>query len=225
MASKRDIGAGAGKTKGGASKAPKAGGAGRDGIGGRPQVANLVYEALETELGGVEIYRTALECVRNEDLREEWTKYLAQTEEHVVVLTRACVELGLDPDRDTPGRQVVRHVGKSLVKAMQLALGSCPPEAAEIVAAECVVQAETKDHANWSLIGEVGKELSGHDAEVLRGAYESCEDEEDEHLYHSQGWMRELAMQSLGLQAELPPPEEERDVHTAAEAAEARAGR
>ncbi len=222
MARKQDMNAGAGKNKGGANKAPRAGG---DGIGGRPRVAELVYEALETELGGVMVYRTALECVRNEDLREEWTKYLEQTEEHVAVLTRACVELGLDPDRDTPGRQVVRHIGKSLVKAMQLALGSASPQAAEIVAAECVVHAETKDHANWELIGKVGKELSGHDAEVLLAAYESCEDEEDEHLYHSQGWMRELAIASLGLAAELPPPEEEQDVHTAAEAAEARAGR
>ena len=31
-------------------------------------------------------------------------------------------ELGLDPEADTPGRDVVRHVGKSLVKAMEMAL-------------------------------------------------------------------------------------------------------
>src|SRR5688500_4206268 len=70
------------------------------------RVVDLVYEALETELGGVEVYRTALECVRNEDLREEWTKYLEETEGHVRVMTQVCLELGLDPDRDTPGRQV-----------------------------------------------------------------------------------------------------------------------
>ena len=43
-----------------------------------PQAANLtpqadlLYQALETELGGVEIYTTALTCVQNDDLREEW---------------------------------------------------------------------------------------------------------------------------------------------------------
>ena len=189
------------------------------------RVVEFVYEALETELGGVEVYRTALECVRNADLREEWTKYLAETEEHVRVMTQVCVDLGLDPDRDTPGRQVVRHVGKSLVKAMQLALGSGTPEAAEIVAAECVVQAETKDHANWELMGKVGKEGSGPEADVLLAAYAQCEDEEDEHLYHSQGWMRELSIAALGFEAQLPPPEEEEDVHTMAEAAEAKQGR
>ena len=37
------------------------------------QVKELLYQMLETELGGVEVYTTALECVSNEDLEEEWT--------------------------------------------------------------------------------------------------------------------------------------------------------
>ena len=36
-----------------------------------------------------------------------------------------------------------------------MALDAGKPEAAEIVAAECVVHAETKDHLNWELIGEL----------------------------------------------------------------------
>ena len=44
------------------------------------------------------------------------------------------------------------------------------------------------------------------------------EDEEDEHLYHTKGWCRELWLKSLGLPAELPPPEEKRDVKSAMEA-------
>ena len=35
------------------------------------------------------------------------------------------------------------------------------PDAAQIVAAECVVDAETKDHQNWELIGELSKKLGG----------------------------------------------------------------
>ena len=38
------------------------------------------------------------------------------------------------------------------------------PAAAQIVAAECVVLAETKDHLDWELLGEVAKELSGRGA-------------------------------------------------------------
>lgn len=187
------------------------------------QLQELIWQALETELGGVEIYRTALQCVQDAELREEWEKYLAQTEEHVVALQEVCAELGLDPDRDTPGRQVVRHIGKSLVQAMHMAKGSDQPAAAELVAAECVTLAETKDHLNWSLIGQLVEHVGL--GSRLAEAYEAIEDQEDEHLYHSQGWTRELWLQSLGQPAQLPPPEEEQDVHSAAEAARAKEGR
>ena len=31
-------------------------------------------------------------------------------------------KLGLDPEEETPGRQVVRHIGESLVQAMEMAV-------------------------------------------------------------------------------------------------------
>ncbi|MDQ5857963.1 MAG: hypothetical protein M3542_06760, partial [Acidobacteriota bacterium] len=109
----------------------------------------LLYQMLETELGGVQVYRTAVRCAQNDDLKKEWKKYLDQTENHVKVVKGMFSELGLDPETQTPGRQVVHHIGASLVKAMEMALASGPPEAAQLVATECVVLAETKDHHNW----------------------------------------------------------------------------
>jgi hypothetical protein len=53
---------------------------------------------------------------------------------------------------------------------------------------------------------------------------EACaqvEDEEDEHLYHSKGWCRELWIQSLGMEAVLPPPEEKQNVKSEIEAGRA----
>ena len=85
--------------------------------------------------------------------------------------------------------------------------------------------AEIKDHANWELIGEVGQELSGDRARVLQGAYERVEEEEDEHLYHTQGWARELWLESLGLTAVLAPPEEQKKVKTAIGASRAKQSR
>ena len=38
-------------------------------------VAELLYQALETEKGGVQIYSTALRCTVNEDLKKEWSKF------------------------------------------------------------------------------------------------------------------------------------------------------
>jgi len=54
---------------------------------------------------------------------------------------------------------------------------------------------------------------------TLKEACTIIEDQEDEHFCHSAGWSRELWMDSLGLPAVLPPPEEEKDVKTAADAA------
>jgi ferritin-like metal-binding protein YciE len=189
------------------------------------QVNELLYQALETELGGVQVYTTAISCAVNEDLKKEWEEYLEQTTKHVQVLEGVFESLGLDKTAETPGRQVVRHIGESLVKAMEMAKANGEPKAAELVAAECVVNAETKDHMNWELIGELGDKLKGDTAKVLKAAHEEVEDEEDEHLYHTTGWTRELWIDSLGMPAVLPPPEEEKKVKTAIGAARAKHAR
>jgi rubrerythrin len=185
----------------------------------------LLYQALETELGGVQVYTKAVECADNEDLKKEWEKYLEQTTRHVEILQGVFDELGLDQNAETPGRAVVRHIGESLVMAMKMAKDSGDPKAVEIVAAECVVHAETKDHMNWELIGELAKKSTGEEGKVLKAAHEEVEEEEDEHLYHTTGWTRELWIDSLGMPAVLPPPEEEKDVKTAIGAARAKNAR
>jgi hypothetical protein len=111
--------------------------------------------------------------------------------------------------------------GPSLVEAMKLALEAGEPAAAELVACECVVIAETKDHADWELLAKCAEHLTGEAGKALRGACETIEDQEDEHLYHTKGWCRELWLQSLGLKAVLPPPEERQHVKTAIGAARA----
>lgn len=189
------------------------------------QLNELLYQALETELGGVQVYTTALGCAVNKDLKKEWQEYLDQTKHHVEVVQGVFKKLGLDPETETPGRKVVRHIGESLVKAMEMAKSAGKPEAAQLVAAECVVLAETKDHLNWELIGEVAKKVKGEDGKALKEAHDEVEDEEDEHVYHTTGWTRELWIDSLGMPAVLPPPEEEKDVKTAIGAARAKQAR
>lgn len=189
------------------------------------QLHELLYQALETELGGVQVYQTALRCALNDELKEEWEEYLEQTQNHVQVVQGVFDALGLDPKTQTPGRQVVHHIGSSLVKAMEMALSAGEPEAAQLVAAECVVLAETKDHLNWELIGEAAKKAKGEVAKALKEAHEEVEDEEDEHLYHTTGWTRELWIESLGMPAVLPPPEEVKEVETAIGAARAKQAR
>ena len=186
------------------------------------QLHELLYQALETELGGVQIYEAAIQSAKDDDLREEWEKYHRQTKRHVELVEGALTTFGLDPSVETPGRRAVRHIGVSLVEVMQMALDEGPPEAAQLLAAECVTLAETKDHLNWELIGEVVKHLKGEPGKVLRAAFAEVEEQEDEHLYHTTGWTRELWIDSLGMPAVLPPPEEQKDVKTAIGAARAK---
>ena len=189
------------------------------------QVDELLYQALETELGGVKIYQKAISCAVNDDLREEWEKYLSETENHVRIVEDIFAQLSMDTSTETPGRGVVRHKGDSLLKAMDLASESGDAVGAQLVAAECVVEAETKDHANWELIGRVAEKATGDKKTVLTEAYEQVEEEEDMHLYHTMGWARELWIESLGMPAVLPPPEEEKKVVTAIGASRAEQSR
>lgn len=189
------------------------------------QLTELLLQALETERGGIQIYTAAIKAAQNEDLKEEWQEYLDETRTHEEVLIRVFGELGLDTEQQSPGRSVVAHQGKSLVAAIKLAMDTADPAAAELVAAECVVLAETKDHQNWELIGHVAKHATGGEAKVLKTAFDAVEKDEDHHLYHTKGWCRELWIQSLGFPAVLPPPEEVKQVETAIGASRAEQAR
>lgn len=189
------------------------------------QLNELMYQALETEIGGQLVYESAIASAQNDDLKEEWTKYLDETRMHETILRETFGRIGLDPEQESPGREVLRFKAQGLVESMAMALKSGGPIAGQLVAAECVVEAETKDHQNWELIGEASKALDGEWAAALSEAYGKVEEEEDQHLYHTMGWARELWIESLGMPAVLPPPEEEKQVKSAIGAARAKQSR
>lgn len=179
------------------------------------QLKDLLLQMMETELGGEQVYRAAIDCATNEDLKKEWEGYLDETLSHQNVVRTTCENLGIDPEEVVPSRLVVKHIGDSLVKAIELARQAGNPAQAQLVACECVVHAETKDHANWELLGKVAEVATGDVGRALKDAHERVEKDEDHHLYHTKGWCRELWIASLGMPAVLPPPEEVKQVETA----------
>ena len=189
------------------------------------QIQELLYQSLEVEIGGQRVYETAISCAQNDDLKEEWSKYLDETRTHEEILRSTFGAIGLDPEVETPGRAVVQFKAQSLVRSMEMARSEGGGAAAQLVAAECVVEAETKDHQDWELIGRVAEKATGAMARALREAHDQVEEQEDQHLYHTMGWARELWIESLGLPAVLPPPEEEKKVTTAIGAARAEQAR
>jgi hypothetical protein len=185
------------------------------------QLKGLLLQSLEHERGGVKVYETAIRCAVSAELKHEWSEYLDQTRNHVQILERVLRKFEIDVEEHSPGRSIVRSLGNEFVAAMEEAKSSETPEGAQLVACECIVLAETKDHLNWELLGKCAAKLQGAQKKILEEACELVEEQEDEHLYHSKGYWRELWIDSLGLPAMLPPPEEQRHVKSAISAAQA----
>ena len=93
------------------------------------------------------------------------------------------------------------------------------PAAAQLVACECVVLAETKDHADWELLGKCAEKLCGEQRKRSRKRARKSRIKRTSTFITRKGWCRELWLDSLGLQAVLPPPEEQKHVKTAIGAA------
>ena len=158
----------------------------------RGQFMELLLQMLETEQGGVKVYETSLRCVVNEQLRQEWDTYLAETIQHVEIVTELIEYFGGNAATETPGRLVVRQIGESLVKAMEVALNAEGlHEAAELVAAECVMHAETMVNRNWVLLREPGRRLRGFDAQAVEDALLEVQGQE-KRLDRSTKWCRVL---------------------------------
>lgn len=180
----------------------------------RSNLEELLYQAMETELGGEKLYKAAIESAVNSDLKQEWQKYLEETLTHQEILERVFEAAGLDIDTESPGRLVVRQKGEALVSAVKAARKSGDPKVGELVAAESIVEAESKDHQNWELLGRMVEHVDGDLESTLREAYEEVSEQEAHHLFHTMGWARELWLDYLGVPAALPPPEEEKQVET-----------
>lgn len=186
-----------------------------------PHLKELLLQSLEHERAGVDVYETAIRCAVSEDLKHQWSQYLEQTHSHVEILQGVLRKLEIDAEQQSPGRGIVRSLGNALVMAMETAKAAGDPAAAQIVACECIVLAETKDHMNWELLTKCAEQLGGKHKQALQEACEIVEEQEDEHLYHSRGYCRELWLDALGLPAILPPPEEMQHVRSAISAAQA----
>src|SRR5689334_7343558 len=103
----------------------------------QPALEKLLYQMLETEMGGVEVYTAALSCCsENQDLKQEFEGYLTETKRHVRVVRTLLDNFGLDPDAEVPARRPVRMTGQALVKVMKDAQANLEPADAQLVATE-----------------------------------------------------------------------------------------
>jgi hypothetical protein len=88
----------------------------------------------------------------------------------------------MDPVYVSPAAKVAEQKATALQNTMMSANG-LPNQAVEINAIANIVLAETKDHADWELLGKIARQSDDDKIrDVLKPAVVEVEPEEDEHL-------------------------------------------
>lgn len=168
------------------------------------QVDDLLLQALAQERAAVRVYQAALRCAVHPDLRDEWRDCLAETRRHERVLEQALERLGMDPELQTACREVVTVLADALVRGMTLARDAGDPQAAQLMAADCVWITEFRLQAIRELLSRVAHGAEGELRGALLPAAAELEDTGDDHLLSARRWSRELWNQALGLDTASP---------------------
>ena len=157
---------------------------------------DLLSEFLAVEQGGQELYEKALELVFDSEVKTKFREFLKQTMTHQKVLTEIIGKLG-------GNRRAQSHTAKiATTKAQALLRTMGDPglsrDQNQLNAMENIVLAETKDHADWELLGKIVRQTTDNRLrEVLAPAAKNVEQEEDEHLNWTRKKLGELQMAAL----------------------------
>jgi len=156
----------------------------------------LLSEFLAVETGGQKLYEKALTMVSDSEVRSKFREFHRQTLKHQLVLTDVILRLGGNSRAQSPTAKVATEKAQALLKSMDAA--GLSKDQAELNAIENIVLAETKDHADWELIGKIARQSTDDRLrEVLGAAASEVEQEEDEHLNWTRKKLGELQMEAL----------------------------
>ena len=123
----------------------------------RSVLLDMLSEFLMVEQGGLQLYRTALARCTNSELKSRYTEFLQETSHHREVLVDLIQELGGDPSYISPTARVAQFKASKLLEAAVVIDGLSQPEI-ELSDLENVLLAETKDHADWSLLEQMAEQ-------------------------------------------------------------------
>ena len=153
----------------------------------RDVLRDKLSEFLAVERGGLKLYDRALQIVSDAEVSRKFRDFREQTRNHESILLRVIDELGMDPTYVSPGAKLATDKATSLLNTMNSPDGLAP-KAIEINAIENIVLAETKDHADWEMLGKIARQTNDSRlSDVLKPAVSEVEPQEDEHL----NWTKE----------------------------------
>jgi rubrerythrin len=159
-------------------------------------LANLLSAFTAHERCGARLYRTAARMTQFPEWRDKYEEFLAQTEDHVRILSELVGELGGDPMYVSPQARMTEFQDTKLMEPALLA-GSVDNLTMELAILEAVLLAERKCHANWELLGALADQLpDSAPAQAIRRAVDEVEDQENEHVrWAQQSWGQALLAQ------------------------------
>ncbi len=156
---------------------------------------DVLSEFLAVEMGGQKLYEKALGLVSDSEVRSKFREFHRQTIKHQKILTDVIHRLGGNPLR-ARGAKVATEKAQALLRSMDR--NGLSKDQAELNAMENIVLAETKDHADWELIGKIARQATEDRLrEILGAAASEVEQEEDEHLNWTRKRLGELQMEAL----------------------------
>jgi rubrerythrin len=157
---------------------------------------DVLSEFLAVEMGGQKLYEKALTLVSDSEVRTKFHEFHRQTLKHQKVLTDVIHRLGGNTRAQSPTAKVATEKAQALLRSMER--NGLSKDQAELNAIENIVLAETKDHADWELIGKIARQSTDDRLrEVLGAAAGEVEQEEDEHLNWTRKKLGELQMEAL----------------------------
>jgi len=164
-------------------------------------------EFLMVEQCGWQLYRVVGSRAGDAELKAHYMEFGKETDRHRTILTALIRQLGGDPDYVSPTARVAQAKSESLLESVLVAgpLAASEREASDL---ENVLLAETKDQADWELLGQLVQQLpEGKARSAIETAVAEVGPQEDEHLQ----WARtKLAELCLELVTGGSPPEPER---------------
>ena len=147
--------------------------------------------------GGLKLYDQALRIVTDSEVSQKFRDFREQTRKHESILLRVISALGMDTGYVSPAAKIAEQKANALLKTM-VETDGLAPKAVEVNAIENIVLAETKDHADWEMLGKIARQSDDEKLrEILKPAVSEVEPEEDEHLHWTQEQMARLEFAAI----------------------------
>jgi rubrerythrin len=158
-------------------------------------MADLLSSCLMHEQCGLHLYRTALSMTDNPALRHKYQEFGSETEEHIRIFEELITACGGQPGYVSPTARLTEALDTKIHEAVITLPDGADQAAFELAILEAVVLAETKCHADWSLIQQLAAELpEGEARSAFQAAVDQVEQQEDEHVRWSKETWTELIL-------------------------------